>query len=155
MDFVKISSSFKYGYDKKYTNHSVRVAMLVKRVMPLARTLLDLPSSLLIELKPTRKPNAYYSHNNLKVVIDTRKCSTLVSVMRALMHELVHAEQFKHGRLKITTKTMLWEDKPVVMETKNYEKYSAQPWEKEAFRREVELTELIADMLEEKLDAGR
>jgi hypothetical protein len=129
--------------------------MLVKRVMPLARTLLDLPSNLLIELKPTRKPNAYYSHNNLKVVIDTRKCSTPVSVMRALMHELVHAEQFKHGRLKITTKTMLWEDRPVVMETKNYEKYRAQPWEQEAFRREKELCDRLADMLEEKLDAGR
>jgi hypothetical protein len=153
MDFVKISSSFKYGYDKKYTNHSEKVAMLVKRVMPLARTLLDLPSNLLIELKPTRKPNAYYCHNNLKVVIDTRKCSTLTSALRALMHELVHAEQFKHGRLKITTKTMLWEDKPVVMETKNYEKYRAQPWEKEAFRREVELTELIAEKITGKKNA--
>jgi hypothetical protein len=69
------------------------------------------------------------------------------------MHELVHAEQFKHGRLKITTKTMLWEDKPVVMETKNYEKYSAQPWEKEAFRREVELTELIAEKITGKKNA--
>jgi hypothetical protein len=48
---------------------------------------------------------------------------------------------------------MLWEDKPVVMETKNYEKYSAQPWEKEAFRREVELTELIAEKITGKKNA--
>lgn len=146
-DIISISRTLLYGYDKKYVEYSKNVALLVEKAMPMARKMLDLPSLLYVELKPTRLPNAYYSHDHLKVVIDPRKCNTLTKALRALMHELVHAEQFKQGRLEVNTKTMMWMGKPVKMETRDYEKYRAQPWEKEAFDREYSLAHMIAENL--------
>jgi len=147
-----IASSLKYGYDNRYTKWSKDVVSAIKLVMPLARQLLDLPLHIKIHLKPNRKANAHYQHSDQKVVIDPRRCNTMSKVMSALMHELVHAEQFKQGRLEMGMRTMKWMGKAVVQETRNYEKYRAQPWEREAFRREKELCDEIAKMLEEKLE---
>lgn len=145
-----ISSSFKYGYDKKYVKMCNESIELIKLVMPIARRLLDFSAHINVHLKPTRLANAYYAHAERRVVIDPRRCKTYNGVIAALMHELVHAEQFKQGRLELTQRTMKWMGKPVVQETRDYAKYRAQPWEMEAFKREKELCDLIAIELEEK-----
>ena len=142
-----IAASLKYGYDKKYVEKSNTSIALIKMVMPIARELLDIPSHIRVHLKPNRKANAYYSHITRKVVIDPRRCNTYVEVIAALMHELVHAEQFKQGRLELTTRTMKWMGRVVKQETRDYAKYRAQPWEVEAFKREKELCDLVAKEL--------
>lgn len=150
-----IASSLKYGYDNKYTQWCKDVVSMLEIVMPLARKLVDVPLHLKIHLKPHRRANAYYHHFSRTVVIDPRRCNTTSTLVSALLHELVHAEQFKQGRLELGVRTMKWMGKPVVQETRNYAKYRAQPWEVEAFGREKELCDKIADMLKEKLDASR
>lgn len=146
-----IAPSLKYGYDKKYVEKSVNSITLIKLVMPIARELLDIPSNIKVYLKPNRRANAYYSHSGRKVVIDPRRCKTYVEVIAALMHELVHAEQFKQGRLELTTRTMKWMGRPVRQEIRDYAKYRAQPWEVEAFEREKELCDLVAKKLRKEL----
>ena len=146
-----IASSLKYGYDKKYVDKANTCIDMIKMVMPLARELLDIPSYIKVHLKPNRRANAYYAHSERKVVIDPRRCETYVEVIGALLHELVHAEQFKQGRLELTTKTMKWMGKPVVQETRDLVKYRAQPWEAEAFGREKELCDAVAERLRRKL----
>jgi hypothetical protein len=146
-----ISSSLKYGYDKKYVDKTNTCIDLIKMVMPIARKMLDIPPHIKVHFKPNRRANAYYSNYDCKVVIDPRRCKTYVEVIAALMHELVHAEQFKQGRLELTRTTMKWMGSPVVQETRNYEKYRAQPWEAEAFMREKLLCEAVARELRKKL----
>lgn len=145
-----IAQSFKYGYDKKYTDRCYKAVELIRMVVPIARKLLDVPTHLEVHLKPTRRANAYYSHYHQRVVIDPRKCKTFPDIISALMHELVHAEQFKQGRLELSVRTMKWMGKPVVQETRNFEKYRAQPWEAEAFGREKELCDAVSRALREK-----
>lgn len=146
-----IAPSLKYGYDKKYVDKANTSLDMIKMVMPIARKLLDVPNHIKVHLKPNRRANAYYAHSERKVVIDPRRCRTYVEVIAALMHELVHAEQFKQGRLELTTKTMKWMGKPVVQETRDFVKYRAQPWEVEAFRREKELCDQVAKELRKKV----
>lgn len=146
-----VAHSLKYGYDGKYADRAKTSIDLIKMVMPIARRLLDIPAHIKVHLKPNRRANAYYSHYDRKVVIDPRRCETYVQVIAALMHELVHAEQFKQGRLELTVRTMKWMGRPVKQETRDLEKYRSQPWEVEAFRREKELCDLVAKELRKEL----
>jgi len=150
-----IAPSLKYGYDKKYAGKSQNVVTVLKLVMPIALELLDVPSNLSVHLKPNRRANAYYHHDSKKVVIDPRRCKTYGEAISALMHELVHAEQFKQGRLEINLTrsrrvVMKWMGSVVVQETRDYEKYRAQPWEAEAFGREKELVNTVIERLRER-----
>lgn len=145
-----VAHSLKYGYDKQYTSKCVAAITLLKLVMPIAKKLLDLPDNLNVHLKPTKLANAYYHHDTRRIVIDPRRCETYASIIAALMHELVHAEQFKQGRLSLGLRTMKWMGKPVKQVTRDYEKYRAQPWEAEAFGREKELCDKVHKALRRK-----
>lgn len=152
MDLVKISSSLKYGYDKKYVLHSEAAAYMMESAIRVAGRVMRLPFNLTVDLRPlSRKSlNGYYSHRLKKVVIDPRK-GDFLTLMRTLAHELVHAEQFYDGRFVITDKSYQWCGEDVKLESKNYLKYISQPWEAEAFKRQNALAQEIIMLIAEDM----
>jgi len=67
------------------------------------------------------------------VRIELEKRAPLLSLVRTLLHERVHADQFADGRLKVRGERFYWKGKLCTLS------YSRQPWEREAFRKEAKL----------------
>ena len=62
-----------------------------------------------------------------------------IALLRALAHEMVHVKQYVYGELKdVSLKTALWKGQKHVM---NGHTYWDQPWEIEAYGREIGLVE--------------
>lgn len=142
---ITVANSLKNSYGKKYAKFCQEAIETLDIILPIARTLLDIPRWIHIHLKPTGKANAYYYHPDRKVVIDPRKCWNIDLLVSALLHELVHAEQCNQGRLQYGAASMMWMGRTVkVSNHMSYEKYRALPWEVEAFGREKELTKKLA-----------
>ena len=66
------------------------------------------------------------------------------------MHELVHAEQFHQGRLKLKSGMYHWNDEPHKVGNDTYAKYRARPWEAEAFERQADLALKVSLMMVEE-----
>jgi hypothetical protein len=142
----KIAHSIKYGKYKYYKNVIVAVMDLIDYNEDLIRDMLDLPDRLKIEFKPlSHKLNGRYFSMTNKVVINNKL--TPKALMQTLFHELVHAEQYKTGRLKrelcVRKRKYVsyWNNVEIDSADfrKNYDKYRNLPWEMEAFGREEEL----------------
>lgn len=156
-DVVRADKLSSYDAHPVIRAHVDNVVKLVERALPIARKLLDFSPEIEVVLKNTDLANAYYAHDPRRgrVVINPKRCHTLKLALVALMHELVHAEQFKQGRLEISLTrsrrvVMKWMGSVVVQETRDYEKYRAQPWEAEAFGREKELVNAVIERLRER-----
>ena len=145
------AASIKYGYLKQWYPWSQDIMKIMQMAIPIARDMMDLPAYLNIHMGPLQKPHAVYQHTMRKVTIDPRKAKTLGRPLISLCHELVHAEQFHQGRMSLGIRTLQWMGKPIKMELRDYEKYKAQPWEAEAFEREVILAKTIAEKIKERL----
>lgn len=128
--------------NKQYRNKALDVAKMVNRSVDLFRKHLDFPKDLLIRIAPIKgTANGRYYDNGL-VEIDCRLSP--IKALEVFAHELVHAEQYKQGRLrKIFVMGKGWAHKWHGSLSYNkgttYQAYLNQPWEKEAFGREREL----------------
>ena len=74
--------------------------------------------------------------------------------LEVIAHELVHAEQYHTGKLKkkyVQRKGWLhhWNGSPGKKGT-TYKAYRDQPWEQEAWSRQMYLAEKVCSILEEK-----
>lgn len=145
------ADSIKYGYLKEWYPRSQQIMKIMRLAMPFAREMLDLPRFLTVQIGPLRQPHAIYNHANRRVTIDPRKAKNLGGPLISLCHELVHAEQFNQGRLSLGLRTLRWMGEPIKMEVRNYQKYRAQPWEAEAFERELVLAKDIALKIRDKI----
>lgn len=76
--------------------------------------------------------------DDLEVTININPKLTRKAIFTTLMHEMVHAQQMLEGRYLPGVKKSRWEG--AMVEHINY--YDL-PWEKEAFKKEVELIKLF------------
>ena len=89
---------------------------------------------------------------NKLAVIDCRL--GWAKALEVIAHELVHAEQYHTGKLKkkyVQRKGWLhhWNGTPGKKGT-TYKAYRDQPWEQEAWNRQMYLAEKVCSILEEK-----
>jgi hypothetical protein len=142
----KIAQSIKYGKYKVYKDKIYAIMDLIDYNEPLIREMLDLPDRVCINFRPlSRSLNGRYSSLTQQASVNCKL--TPRSLMKTLFHELVHAEQYKTGKLKreLCLKrrryVSLWagQEYDFVNYRKNYDKYRSLPWEVEAFGRESEL----------------
>ena len=139
---------------RNYLNDSKECARIVVESLPVFRELLDLPKDLFVRIatKPGNMKGSYL-HSQRLVFINV--CNfNYDAVMITLAHELVHAEQFKKGKLKIhsTNKGYVhyWNGERVTNKGKTYSSYRKQPWEAEAFGRQEELVRQATKKLNKK-----
>jgi hypothetical protein len=143
-DRVTIADSIRYGRYKAYLSNANKIAELVTKAMPHARKLLQLPEHLVFHVRPLGgKYNGVYMNFFSKIELEVRR-TNLGSILETIMHELVHAEQFHQGRLKLNRGMYHWNDKPHKVGNDTYAKYRARPWEAEAFSRQSELAIAVA-----------
>lgn len=123
---------------KKYGDVK-RLALLVDQSIDIFRSLVDFREDITITLKPMRGyANGIYDPNVDEVELDFRSGDDfhLISV---LAHELVHAEQYKQGRLNSEWHhfgyTYRWYDTYMYLTEQRYKTYIP-PWEQEAYERQ-------------------
>jgi hypothetical protein len=151
---IKIADAIMYGRLKEYKPRSIMIKDLIVGMLPKAREILDFSDDFDIAIRCIRKKrfitlDGVYSDAR-KVLEITPRIDTLNSVIQTLAHELVHAEQFKQGRLKSDYADVykeepiwVWEDKLQVSPDtiKDYEAYRKLPWEVEAYDRQDKIAE--------------
>lgn len=142
MDGIHGTISAVYGaHYKPYTmSHFPRF----KVAWRYARTLMDLTGKEMIIFKPIKgNYGGFYFNHNQRIYIDPRR--TFKAVVTTLMHELVHAEQYKQGRLKSSGGAFFWNGQLQVPvdPSVSVEAYKNLPWEKEAYGRQDELTQKV------------
>lgn len=151
---IKIADAIMYGRLKEFKPRSIMIKDLIVGMLPKARELVDFTDDFGISIRCIRPKrfiaiDGVYSHAR-KVLEISPKIDTLNSVIQTFAHELVHAEQFKQGRLKSDFADVykeepiwVWEDKLQVSPgtIKDYDSYRKLPWEVEAFDRQDKIAE--------------
>ena len=142
----KIAQTVKYGKYKPYRPNVTAVMDLIDYNEDVLRDMFDLPDKFRVHFVPLRRLlNGRYFSMTRTVVVNIKL--TPKSMMQTFMHELVHAEQYKTGRLKreLCVRKRKYVSYWNGIETdsadfrKNYDKYRGLPWEMEAFGREEQL----------------
>lgn len=137
-----------------HTDTSKVIAMIIKRSLPEFRKLLKLPKDVKFRIAPIKAKNTsgYYVVEDKMAVIDCRL--GWAKALEVIAHELVHAEQYHTGKLKkkfVQKKGWMhhWNGTPGKKGT-TYKAYRDQPWEQEAWNRQMYLAERVCSILEEK-----
>jgi hypothetical protein len=137
-----------------HTKTAKVIALMIKRSLPEFRKQLDLPRDVQFRVAPikAKNTNGYYMVEGKLAVIDCRL--GWAKALEVIAHELVHAEQYHTGKLKkkyIQRKGWLhhWNGTPGKKGT-TYKAYRDQPWEQEAWNRQMYLAETVCRILEEK-----
>lgn len=152
-DRVTIADSIRYGRYKAYHGNANRISELVTKALPHARKLLNLPEHILFHIRPLGgKYNGVYMNFFNKVELEVRR-TNLGNILETIMHELVHAEQFHQGRLKLKSGMYHWNDVAHKVGNDTYATYRARPWEAEAFERQHELALKVSLMMAEEAGA--
>ena len=92
------------------------------------------------------KTRGQYFNLNKKVEI-CLKSLNLNDVAKTIIHELVHVDQYKTGRLKTKGVKSVFNKKEFNNKTKTHEEYLNLPWEIEARTKADEITPKILDKL--------
>lgn len=136
-----------------HTKKTDVVVAVVKKALPVLRTLLDVPKVIDIRIAPVKGNSTgrcYYGGSDIE--LDCRMVWD--QALEVLAHEMVHAEQFHTGRLE-------WVDSKrygtvykyngvkydKISNTQSYASYLELPWEKEAFGRQKELADKVIAIL--------
>ena len=138
----KISRSMQSFYNKDHRAKADRVIKLVKKALPVLSKLLDVPSDVSVRVASIKSKfyvGYYYNIRNL-VVLDYKR--DLRTTLEILCHELVHAEQYKTGRLSRVGRQQLWLGSAI-----SRTKYMNLPWEQEAYGRQKELADLVIEQV--------
>ena len=150
VDRVTIADSIRYGRYKAYIGNANRIAELITKALPHARKLLDLPEHLVYSIRPLGdKYNGVYMNIFNKIELEVRR-TNIGNILETIMHELVHAEQFHQGRLKLKSGMYHWHNTPHKVGNDTYAKYRARPWEAEAFERQSSLALKVTLMIAEE-----
>lgn len=137
-----------------HTDSAKMIARMIKMSLPEFRKLLQLPNNVCFRVAPIKAKNinGYYAVEEKMAVIDCRL--GWAKALEVIAHELVHAEQYHTGKLKkryIQKKGWIhhWNGEPGKKGT-TYKAYRDQPWEQEAWNRQMYLAERVCSILEEK-----
>ena len=146
---------------RNYLEQSKELASMVKDAMPFFRNLLDLPKNIYVRIG-TKRGSFRGSYNNSEKVLFLNVCKyDYDDCLTTLAHELVHAEQYKQGRLSvssfITKKGYInyWNGEEITNKGRTYNSYRKQPWEVEAFGRQSGLAKKVKKLIEEKYAEDR
>lgn len=149
--FVAVASSV--FLDKTRSGTVREQIRIIKEAMFIFRQILDLPDNLTVRLAFIKKRNrmgTYYNGDNIAEV-ESRRGSHM-DLLRTLAHELVHAEQYKTGRLKSEWVPRVgyvqqWYGEAVKNKGATYRSYRKQPWEVEAFDRQDGLAKFVGSLI--------
>ena len=155
----KIAPSVKYGKYKCRRAWAETFVKIIKQNVDIICDMLDLPERVIINVAPIRTTayGYWYDGSNTMKIDPCRK--NMDHLFSTFFHELVHAEQYKQGRLtrKLNPNANrfmnYWNDVPykkpsTTKSKKSFDKYKALPWEAEAFARQNVLTaEFIKGMM--------
>lgn len=139
---------------RNYNDEAKELAFIVKNSLPLFRKFLDFPEDILVRIGTKRGSiKGSYSDKHKTIFLNISKFD-YDDAMTTLAHELIHAEQYKQGRLKQKWQARrgylnLWNGEEVRNKGMTYNSYKKQPWEAEAFARQDELAKKVTALLEE------
>jgi len=150
-------SGYAY-YNKALRPKSDIVVLIIQKTLPEFIKLLNLPKGLAFRVAPikAKRTRGVYVVGQQLAEIDPRQRAE--DVLTTLAHELVHAEQYYEGRLKIEYlrghgQVHMWNGEFITNKGSTYQAYRDQPWEKEAFERQVILAKEIGKILDSKLSS--
>lgn len=144
---VHCAESIAHGRYKYLKDNAIRIAKVVRLAMPQAKKIMSLPDGIKVIIRPMNIKIGGQYRSRLKVLELNARRENMNDVLVTLMHELVHAEQFLEGRLKYETDCFRWNGEKVYNRGKTLRQYLAQPWEIEAFSRQVPLAKEVAIMI--------
>jgi len=148
--FMSLSAIYTHGETAN------PVGELIRKTIPEFKNLLKLPTDLIFRVAPikSRTTNGHYNSTDKLVTIDCRL--PLTAALEVLAHELVHAEQYHLGKLKKKFSTrkgwMHYWNGEAGNKGATYKSYREQPWEQEAWSRQVVLARQVSGSLEIKHD---
>jgi len=141
-------------YNKLYKEHTFKHFPVIVKAFDRLLSMLDVSQDQIMIFKPIRgKTDGLFFLNSNRIFVDPR--STTLNVVTYLAHELVHAEQFKQGRMTwkpgMSTGQRLWNGtdyaRPGIYgPARTYQDYRALPWEQEAFGRQDALARAALGM---------
>lgn len=152
-DFIFISKT-SLAQDRK---QCVLIADIINRSFPEFFRLLDIPVNVKFRIGHLINCKGKYNSIDTIALISPVSHRDYFQYLMTVAHELVHAEQFKLGKLQaVLTPSQkwiaLWEGQEVNFKVKSYEKYKALPWEQEAFDRQERLAKIVNERLEEQYE---
>lgn len=150
---VCISYAARWGWNK---DTALRNVWLAKAAMPHFRKLLNIPKNVMFRIAGVRgrARGMYHAGDEIALIHANLKPEVALAIMA---HELVHAEQYHRGDLKLVRDNYKWYDvwqgKRYTGGSKSYEEYRELPWEVEAFARQDILARQVSDMIDAEIAA--
>lgn len=134
-------------YNPRLKKQAAEVAVVVKKALPVLRTLLDLPKDLVVRVAPikAKSTNGRYWNVTKTCEIDCRL--SWDRALEVLCHEMVHAEQYHTGRLAQVGSVHRWNGSIDHNKGSTYNAYRSMPWEQEAWARQAELAQKVNEIL--------
>jgi hypothetical protein len=146
---IKVTPHIWQSHASRYASRSDRAQSerainIVETALPILKKELDLPRDIKIRIASVKGNYlGWYIEREHLAVLDYK--TTGRNVLEILAHELVHAEQYHQGRL-----AQRWRKGKYVTFWKGdavRESYRNRPHEQEAFKRQVELADLVVQQL--------
>lgn len=136
-----------YSVSKK--NRALSTAILINRAIDLFRDYIDFPRDIKIRVAPLKGNLNGRCYDTGLIEISSRlyRGPNCKKVLEVLAHELVHAEQYKQGRLKYTGNNHKWNGVKTTNKGTTYQAYRNLPWEQEAWSRQSELADKVIEDL--------
>ena len=138
--------------------NAILIAKTIKATLPQFRKILNFSRDVRFRIGPIKKnytTGRYWSQSKI-VEIDYRQSSE--EALIALAHELVHAEQYQEKRLvnKLTKRNgwvCVWNGKVNNSKGSTYNSYMSQPWEVEAYGRQLSIVNTVHKLMLKKIEA--
>jgi len=141
---TSLATSIKYGNYKHLQPRAALVFKWIKQYWDDFKDYFDFDDDVEFHVRPVRgNTHGWYRSRRKRIEIDPRYGTK--KVLDTIAHELVHAEQYKQGRLAWDSKKLvsLWNGKFHKRGT-TYKQYRNLPWEIEARQRAAEFVKDMA-----------
>lgn len=134
-------------YNPRYKSRVAEVVVVVKKALPVLRTLLSVSDDVVVRVAPIKSKgvNGRYWDGSKTCEIDCRLPWDKALVV--LCHEMVHAEQYHTRRLEQTGRAHLWNGSLNTSQGSTYKSYREMPWEQEAYDRQAGLAQKVNEIL--------
>lgn len=127
-------------YNKKYSENTSRIIGIVDMYNSAIQNILNAGEGITIRVCPIRKKTTSGRYFSISKTVEL-SCKWQ-DTLETLAHELIHAEQYNEGRLKVEGKNPVWNNmKFNTFSPKSFNEYLNLPWEKEAFNRQKDIAE--------------
>lgn len=150
---VHVSAALHYSKDKTIQQNLAINVNIIKRALPEFAKILKIPRDLQFRVCSIKgRTLGRYINPERLIEIDGRLPWN--KFLEILAHELVHAEQYHTGKLKVEYLRgcgyiLFWNGRAGKKGT-TYNSYRNQPWEVEAYDRQAVLAEQVCSILEKK-----